>query len=232
MTVFNLKFEEMKNYRNLIAQLVIIGGLVIMTGCATSTNITASWDNPDIKNETYSNVLVTAMVDDISARQNLEDELVEELKKSGIDATKSLDIFPPKLKEEEMRSKDELLNAIEENRFDGVLTIAVIDQENDVQYVPGNYPYTPMNTYSYYGTFWGYYNYWYPQMYNTGYYDIDKTYFLETNLYDAESEKLVWSAQSKTVNPVSLETFTENFSEKIIDSIEKENLLGTDKNMN
>ncbi|SMG12601.1 hypothetical protein SAMN05661096_00523 [Marivirga sericea] len=62
-------------------------------------------------------------------------------------------------------------------------------------------------------------------MYSSGYYDINKTYFLETNFYDAESEKLVWSAQSKTVNPISLEDLTQDFSKKIINRIEDQNLI-------
>lgn len=220
----------MRNSRNLFTQFVMFSTLLLMTGCAGSTNIVASWDNPEIADQKYNNILVTAMVADISTKQSLEDDLVDELKERGVETTKSLNLFPPKLRDEKMRSKEELLNAIEENQFDGVITVTVIDQENEARYVPGNYPYSPVNSFGYYGTFWGYYNFWYPQVYNTGYYDIDRTYFLETNLYDAKSEKLVWSAQSKTVDPATLETFTENFSEKIIKSIAEKNLLQTNMN--
>lgn len=215
----------MKNHKSLFLHFAFISSLFIMTGCASNTNITASWDNPDVGEKSYSNVFVTALVDDISARQKLENELVRELQEQGLQAAKSLDIFPPKLGDEKMRTKEELLDAIEENKFDAVITVALIDQENEARYVPGNYPYAPVTAYGYYGTFWGYYNYWYPQMYAGGYYDVDRSYFLETNLYDASSEKLVWSAQSKTVNPISLETFSEDYAAKIIESMKKENLF-------
>jgi hypothetical protein len=196
-----------------------------MTGCASSTSIIASWNDSDIKNGDYSNILVTAMVDNIKVQKSLEDELAEELNDKRVKANKSLNIFPPELSDENMRSKEELLAAIEENGFDGIITVALIDKESEARYVAGSYPYAPLNNYGYYGTFWGYYNYWYPQMYNTGYYDINKTYFLETNFYDAESEKLVWSAQSKTVNPTSLKDLTQDFSKKIINSIENQTLI-------
>lgn len=221
----------MRNYRNLYLGLFFMSAFVLAS-CAASTDITATWNNPDVEDAAYGNILVTAMVDDISARQNLEDELAEELKERGVMVTKSLNLFPPKMRDEKMGSKEELLNAIDENNFNGVITITLIDKETETRYVPGNYAYSPVSTYGYYGNFWGYYNNWYPQVYNTGYYDVDREYFLETNLYDAESEKLVWSAQSQTVNPETLENLTEDYSQKIVRYMENESLVGANKNIN
>ncbi|MDX1373251.1 MAG: hypothetical protein R3321_12310 [Nitrososphaeraceae archaeon] len=129
------------------------------------------------------------------------------------------------LEEDRQNSKEELLDAIQKNKFDGVITINLIDKESETQYVPGQAVYTPTRTYSYYGSYWGYYNYWYPQVYRTGYIDVEKNYFLETNLFDAETEKLSWSAQSKTVDPVSLESFSEGFAQKIAADLKEDKLL-------
>ncbi|GAA5036925.1 hypothetical protein GCM10011506_32700 [Marivirga lumbricoides] len=214
----------MKNYKTL--SISLLGILFLLGSCAPSTDITATWNNPDVEDDALGNILVTAMVDDVSARQNLEDELARELMERGISVTKSINLFPPSMRNEKMQDKEALLNAIEENNFDGVITVALIDKETDTRYIPGNYAYSPVNTYGYYGNFWGYYNNWYPQVYNTGYYDVDKEYFLETNLYNAESEKLVWSAQSQTVNPETLENLTEDYSEKIVRYMENESLVG------
>jgi hypothetical protein len=62
-------------------------------------------------------------------------------------------------------------------------------------------------------------------MWDPGYYATDKTYFLETNLYDAATEKLVWSAQSETVNPGSIDKFVQDYPKKLIAQMVKDGLL-------
>lgn len=82
-----------------------------------------------------------------------------------------------------------------------------------------------MNRFPFYNTFWGYFNYWGPIIYDPGYYTQDKIYYLETNLYDADTENLVWSAQSETVNPRNLQTFSEEFAEVTAEEMAENNLL-------
>ena len=85
----------------------------------------------------------------------------------------------------------------------------------------------PISTVSFgfYGGFYNYYNYRYPAVYDPGYYTQDKTYFLETNLYDAETEKLLWSAQSRTYNPIDIDSFSEEFAGIIVARLKKEGLI-------
>ena len=65
-------------------------------------------------------------------------------------------------------------------------------------------------------------------MYSPGYYEDDKVYYIETNLYDADTEELLWSAQSETYNPTSLPDFASDFAEVVVARMEKENLLNAD----
>jgi hypothetical protein len=44
-------------------------------------------------------------------------------------------------------------------------------------------------------------------------------------LYDAETEDLIWSAQSETYNPVNLETFSENFAEEIVEELQAKKII-------
>ena len=82
-----------------------------------------------------------------------------------------------------------------------------------------------MPRFGYYGTFWGYYNTWHPTLYSPGYYQEDKVYFIETNLYDAETEQLLWSAQSETYNPSSLTIFAKTFADVVVSRMQQEDLL-------
>lgn len=53
----------------------------------------------------------------------------------------------------------------------------------------------------------------------------DKNYYLEANLYDAATEELVWSSQSETTNPSSLETFSKTFAQAIVQQMRKDGFI-------
>lgn len=62
-------------------------------------------------------------------------------------------------------------------------------------------------------------------MYTPGYYDTDKKYYIEINLYDAETDELVWSSQSETTNPPSLESFAPTFALTVVNQLIKDGLI-------
>lgn len=55
----------------------------------------------------------------------------------------------------------------------------------------------------------------------------DERYFMEINVYDTESELLVWSAQSETLNPRSVETFSAEFLRIVIQRMRDDGVLDT-----
>ena len=61
-------------------------------------------------------------------------------------------------------------------------------------YVPGSVYYPP----SYYGNWRDYYGYGSESVYTPGYTAEDEYALMETNLYDARDDKLIWSAASQT----------------------------------
>ncbi|WP_439473607.1 hypothetical protein [Algoriphagus formosus] len=197
--------------------------LAVMLSCSPSVKILGSWTGPSTPPEGYSNIFVTALTDNILARQTVETDLDNLLLEEGVNAESSFDILPPGFKSSGV-DKEEVLRKIRELGSDAILTVAVLDQTNETRYVPGSTMYSPMG-YGYYGRFWGYYNYYNPVMYDPGYYTTDKNYYLEANLYDAATEELVWSSQSETTNPSSIETFSRSFSTTIINQLIKDGLL-------
>jgi hypothetical protein len=192
----------MQNLKNIFSKSLIII-MVSLYACAPNTRITGSWMNPDAQRE-YDDILVSAMTEKVAVKQIVEDLVAAELQARDVDVTKSITLFPPKFTEEQMNDKDAMLSAIRGNGHDAILTIALIDEETESRYVPGTTTYAPLTTYNYYSSFWGYYTHRYPVVSDAGYYAQDKIYFIELNLYDARSEELVWSAQTETINPGSL----------------------------
>lgn len=57
-------------------------------------------------------------------------------------------------------------------------------------------------------------------MYQPGYYTTDKTYFYETNIFDAASEDMIWMSRSEATNPPSsISKFSREYSKILADRI-------------
>ena len=211
--------------------LIIILTAVCLTACTPGTQITGSWKNNDAQAAAthIGAILVTALTPRVNARQSIENDLARALEEKGYKTIKSMEVLPPTFTDGGKPDKEELLSRIGNAGADAILTVALIDEETESRYVPGNAGYAPMPRFGYYGTFWGYYNTWYPTLYSPGYYEDDKVYFIETNLYDADTEELLWSAQSETYNPTSLPDFASEFAEAVVSRMQKDDLLNPDR---
>ncbi len=207
--------------------LVVFSGLllfVVVNSCSTSsTMITGTWNTPAVE-KVYNHILVAALTTTVSSKSTIEQKIAQNLSKEGVSASQSMEILPPRFIEDENQKKS-ILNAIRTNGSDAILTVSLIDKDTESRYIPGTGTYAPYPVYGFYSNFWGYYDYWYPQFHMQGYYKEDKIYYIETNLYDAETENLIWSAQSETYNPIDLSTFSEDFAEEIVKQLAKDNII-------
>jgi len=203
---------------------------VALWACSpNTTTITGSWkSNEDgAAAAGVRSILVTALTDRANVRKVVETDLAAALRNKGYEVRRSVDVMPITFRDGEQPSRDSLASKIKGTEVDAILTVALINQETDNRYVPGgaSYAYQPWPRFGYYGTFWGYYNNWYPVLYSPGYYEETRTYFIETNLYHAGNERLIWSAQSETYDPAGLQIFSREFSQKVVTQMEKDGLL-------
>ena len=197
--------------------------LLFVVGCTTKrTLISGSWKNPQGVKE-YSNILVAALTSHAVPKSVIETDLVNEFKKNGVEATESIMKFPINEAASDTQ-KHELMNKVKDKGMDAILTISLLKKETESRYVHSSYSYDPF-AYPFYRNFWGYYSYWYPYAFSPGYYVTDKTYYLETNLYDLATEELVWSAQSATYNPVDLNSFSREFAQIIVSRLKEDNVV-------
>ena len=210
----------MKNFTSCI----IIGAC--LAACSTATEITGSWKNTDATadGQRIGTILVTALSPKTHVRQTVENDIAKALMENGYQTVKSFDVMEP-FTEGKTPDKSELFSKITQTGADAIMTVALINKETETRYVPGNAGYAPVPRFGYYRTFWGYYNTWYPMMYSEGYYEEDKVYFIETNVYNASTKELLWSAQSETYNPSSLEDFSEEFADVVVSRMERDGLL-------
>lgn len=200
-----------------------------LAACQPATEITGSWKNTQAtaNTERINTILVTALTARTNVRQQVEGDIAAALEKRGYKTVKSFDVLPP-FTEGKTPDKDALFSKINETGAHAIMTVALIDKETENRYVPGGAGYTPIPRFGYYGSFWGYYNNWYPTLYSPGYYEEEKIYFIETNLYDARTEDLLWSGQSETYNPSSLDSFSRDFAQVVVSKMENDGLLKKD----
>lgn len=199
---------------------------VILFSCTGSTHITGSWVNPEMQPVTqdYRNIFVATMTRNVNARSQTENALAAELARYNKRVLKSIDHFTPGF-QEALPSREEILQRIHNAGAEAILTTSLLRTQSETRYVRGGVRYAPVPAYGWYRGFYAYYAHWYPMIYDPGYYATDKTYFVETNLYDAQTEKLLWSAQTETVNPGSLERFLKEYPGKIITQMMKDGVL-------
>lgn len=202
--------------------------LLLLMGCGSSTQITASWKNDQESQQPYSSILLASFSEDLSLRQSIEGEFMTRLQNRNVTAIRSIDVFSPDFFSSNEPSKEELEEILREVNAEAIMTITLINVEEDERFVAGGGMgpmYAPMGRFGYYGNFFGYWNHWQGAGWNQGYYTTDRKYFMETNLYDAESLKLIWSAQSRTVNPSDMQVFAKEYVDALKAEMRKEKLI-------
>ncbi|MHA3787993.1 DUF4136 domain-containing protein [Flavobacterium hauense] len=193
--------------------------------CGSTTSITASYREPEITSADFKKVFIVAMTDNTYVQQAVENSMEKMIKERGASVIKSMDVLPPNFRKvAEKKDKEMVLQKLREKGCDAIMTIALVDAKEETRYVQDSSPYYPIAI-PYYGGFGSYYMYGYDSFYSPGYYTDDKIYYLETNVFDANSEKLVWSGQSQTVNPESIEDFLKGYSQAVSERMTKDGLM-------
>jgi len=185
----------------------------------TSTAIPLTWRNPAYQNGGFGTLFVIGVGEDESARRLFEDTFAKAIALEGAAAQASWGHLPTteKLTEEEIRL------AIEGGEFDGVLVTRVLGVTRDQEYVP---PSTHTVPTSYYGHgYYGYYGTSYRVVHEPGYYKTNTTFRLETNLYSVATSDLVWSGQSDTLNPESLNDVIDSMTAAVAKKLKTEKLI-------
>ncbi|MCH6233723.1 hypothetical protein [Cognataquiflexum rubidum] len=203
--------------------LMVLAGA--LAACSPSTKILGSWKSPDAETAGYSNLFVAALIgDNYVTKKTIEDDIDELLIQKGVQAISNLELVKPGLVFTE-QNRDQVVQEIKKSGRDGIMTIAIIDQTNETRYVPGTTSYSPMYYGGGYGRFGGYYGMYGPTSYSPGYYATDKNFYIEINLYDLGTQALVWSAQSETTNPASIDKAAQEFAYVVVDKMIKDGII-------
>lgn len=200
--------------------------VVLFVACSSTKESTGVWvDKEKIQGKAYDNFFVIVMTADIEARVKLENDLADLITSRGHKAVKSYEVLPADLKDPKPPAVDDLIAKIKASDCDAVFVASLLDKNDDIRYSSGGTHYTMRTGYAWSGTFFGYYSHYYTTVSSPGYYSNDKTYFMQSNLFDKASQELMCSVQSEIFNPSSLPSFSRTYISTLMKQLDKAKLL-------
>jgi hypothetical protein len=218
-----------RNYMRTALQGILMLAVAAVISCKPSADITGTWKNPEANPQSIRKVMVMTLNGSIEARKIIENSLTSALRQRGYQALSGLETLPRGTAAEvaDEEAKATVLDKIKGTETDAILTIALLNDHTEVRYVPGADRYDPVPRFGYLPDFWGYYSDLYPVLNTPAYYQEEKVYFLEVNLYDAKTEQLLWSAQSQTYSPDNLSSVSIDFSAVLVRKMEKDGVINS-----
>ena len=166
---------------------------LIFAGCA-ATRMTSSWLDQGYTGGPMKKVLVVGIAEKESVRKAFEDTFVAEMKAVGVDASPSYPLLP-EAKEGDAAAVRSAARSLSVDRV--LVTHLVAVEEKEVF----NPPVTAPVPHDYYFSYGRYYSTVSNAVHDPGYYSSHEFVKLESSLYDANTEGLIWSAATETIDP-------------------------------
>jgi len=225
--IYHLNIKH--NMLRILTGITICGIIIFNTGCKTtksSVDVIASWVNKDsiTPKKTYSSVFITVLTQNMTVRSSLERDLAAAATANGIKAVQSLAVLTPVTGVADSVILEAFGRMVKKSGCETVLLVSLLDSKSDTKYVPGH-NYNPYPYYGYYGTFYGYYAQTYNTISTPGYYETNNTYYIESNLYDVETQGILFSIQTKAVNPDDITKSSQKFTSTLIEEIKRNGFL-------
>jgi hypothetical protein len=201
---------------------------LFLAACSSpKESTTGVWVNKDkIQGKSFNKIFIVVMTADPEARSTVENDLAAVATSRGHPVVKSIDVITTSLKDPKLPTKDEVVAKVKETTCDAVFVATLLKKEESVGYTPGTSAYSVAPYQTYYP---GYYSYCYPSVSTPSYYDHEKTYFMQSNLYDVASEEIMWSVKSKIFSPETLKKFSKQYTSTLVKQLEKEKLIKKQK---
>lgn len=207
--------------------ILFVFAAYLLAGCSATVGVAGQWTNEALVPEDgYEKVMVTALLANHEARRVIEDEVIDELVQKDIGVSQGLTFFPDLFTPDFDRDREAFFTTINQEGNRAVLVLTVLDSDVMDEYIRTDASYPPMDDYGWYGNFWDYYDYHFAGMGDEGFYTITKRYYIEANVYDVETEELVWSGQTESYDPVDLTSFAGLMAESIVGQLLKSDVVG------
>ena len=190
---------------------------LLLTACST-TSLDGSWTRPEVAGKRLQGpVLVVGVARDDTVRRVYEDEMVARLSARGVKAQRSYELVPEALTKDTV---ERLQQAARNAGATHILSTAVIGQERETVVHQDPFVYGGWGGYrGWYGSHWG--------MAHPVYTDV-RTYTIyvaQTALTEVATDRVDWSARTRTISPTNIEKETRAFVDIIVGALEAAGLV-------
>lgn len=190
---------------------------LLLAGCA-STTLDGTWARAGVTGQRIEGpVLVVGVARDETVRRLYEDQMAAQLAARGVAARRSYEAVPGALPGD---GDERLLAAARSAGARYLLSTALIGQE--VEQAVRYEPWPPAGFVGYRGWYSAYWGWSWPARTEVRTYSV---YLAQTALIDVATDRVEWTARTRTVAPADLERETRAFVGVILGALSRDGLL-------
>ena len=191
--------------------------LVVFSCATTRTKLTKTWTDEAYRGSKVTDVMVIGVTEEEATRRSFENRFVKKLKATGIEAVSSAAVLPSETK----LDKEKIVAEIKRHGVDGVLVTHLVEVEEEEMSSPQT---TRARPDDYHGGYAEAYAAAYDSVHHPEY-TVKMKVRLETKLYDTKADKLIWSAESTTMQAGSDAEAMNSVIDALIRDLRKNKLL-------
>ena len=200
-------------------RLALGAALMALLWACASTTLTNAWKDPSYKGGAFRMLLVVGATESSTNRRIFESEFAGALGAAGVQAVASYTSIPQDGKIDEAALKA----AVRKQGLDGVVITRLVRIDKKTVVTPGYASGVPAVGYR--NSLYGYYNVaWSPYAIAPQVREYESV-VLETSLWNAADEKLVWTATTETFAPSNMKSATADFAKVMIAELRARKLL-------
>lgn len=204
-----------------ISTVLILTAAMALSSCS-STKLVSTWRSNDVSVGTFNKILVVGLMGnrERELREKIENNMVIQLREKGYNASTGTEVFGPRgfkgMKEEDVSAK------LKDSGYSAVFIVSLLDKEKERVYTPGTaYTYPVVIGYS---RFYRRYAVLYDNVYSPGYYSNRTNYILQIEGYSIPQNEMIYTAQTKSLDPNNIETLSKEFSKTVVTDMEQKGL--------
>jgi hypothetical protein len=190
----------------------------ILSSCSAN-RLLSSWSDSYFEESSIAPVLIVGIARDETKRRIYEDTFVDSL---TLAKTKSVASYTASKQSIEPNEKA-LREVVKKTGAKTVLITHMVSENEKDFYQPATIVHGT-NSYSTPGLY-RYYPFIYNSVFTSGSYNSTTKVVLETNLYDVETEKLIWTARSESIDPVMTRKYYQQLINLFLNDLASKNLL-------
>jgi len=197
----------------------------LLNGCS-STMLVESWSDKTYQGPKLKKILVIGVIKKENRRRSFENEFVKLITNNARTAIASHTVLGNL---EKNANKESVLAAIEKTGADGVIIVTTRGIVQQQRITPVSVDYIPNAGggagYGGYGGMYDYYNASHSYVFNQGNTVSENILKVDTKLFNAATEKMLWSGKTESLNPKSATRLIAEYKRRVIRDIRKNGFI-------